>query len=65
MINDGPSMTRNPSQTADEALHAIGGLLERSENMPYIGEPVSQLEHALQAAELAERAGARMRTERP
>jgi 2-amino-1-hydroxyethylphosphonate dioxygenase (glycine-forming) len=33
-------------------------LLESSAKQPYIGEPISQLEHALQTAMFAERAGA-------
>jgi phosphonate degradation associated HDIG domain protein len=43
---------RNP--TLDDLL----ALLERAADEPYIGEPVSQLEHGLQAAELAASAGA-------
>jgi len=37
---------------------AIVDLLRRSAADPYIGEPISQLEHALQSAALASRAGA-------
>ena len=39
-------------------IDEILGLLARAEAAPYIGEPVSQLEHALQAAALAAQAGA-------
>jgi phosphonate degradation associated HDIG domain protein len=43
-------------------MHAIDelfALLETSADAPYIGEPVSQLEHALQCAALARQSGAR------
>jgi phosphonate degradation associated HDIG domain protein len=42
-----------------QALDEVFGLLEASAGAAYIGEPVSQLEHALQAAALAREAGAR------
>ncbi len=42
----------------EPTLDALLTLLGRSSDEAYIGEPVSQLEHGLQAAELAARAGA-------
>jgi phosphonate degradation associated HDIG domain protein len=44
----------DPKQTVDELL----ALLDRSAGSAYYGEPVSQLEHALQCAQLARDAGA-------
>src|SRR6185369_17192362 len=44
--------------TADRAADEAIALLARSSGMPYIGEPISQLEHALQCAHLAAEAGA-------
>lgn len=41
----------------DSPIDDLFSLLDRSSSLPYIGEAVSQLEHALQAAELAARAG--------
>jgi len=41
------------------AIDEVFALLETSADAPYIGEPVSQLEHALQCAALAQQAGAR------
>jgi predicted HD phosphohydrolase len=42
----------------DDAIDAALDLLRVSAGMPYIGEPISQLEHALQCAHLAVLAGA-------
>ncbi len=42
---------------ARERVEEIMGLLERSAGAAYYGEPVSQLEHALQCAQLARDAG--------
>jgi 2-amino-1-hydroxyethylphosphonate dioxygenase (glycine-forming) len=39
-------------------VETVFELLEASAKQPYIGEPISQLEHALQTAMLAERSGA-------
>ena len=47
-------MSAQLAAAADEIL----GILRRSVEEPYIGEPVSQLEHMLQGAHFAERAGA-------
>lgn len=43
---------------AGEALEALFGVLRTHGGAEYHGEPVSQLQHALQCAGLAERAGA-------
>jgi phosphonate degradation associated HDIG domain protein len=42
----------------EDPIGAILDLLERQGGSAYLGEPVTQLEHALQAATAAERAGA-------
>lgn len=42
----------------EQTISDISTLFERSGNDAYFGEPVTQLEHALQCAGLAERAGA-------
>jgi phosphonate degradation associated HDIG domain protein len=44
---------------ADKVLNSIRDLFDRRGSSLYGGEAVSQLEHALQAADLAEQAGAR------
>lgn len=47
-----------PSNDLPRALHEIVDVLQRSAGSGYIGEPVSQLEHALQCAHFARKAGA-------
>ena len=47
-------MYRMPDQTISQ----LWMLFDQQGNDPYFGEPVTQLEHALQCAGLAERAGA-------
>ncbi len=42
----------------EETIRTIFDLLEKSITMPYIGEKISQLEHALQCGDLALNAGA-------
>ena len=42
----------------EDTIETVFGFFELHGNEEYIGEPVSQLEHATQAAQLAERAGA-------
>jgi [1-hydroxy-2-(trimethylamino)ethyl]phosphonate dioxygenase len=46
------------SKPADELISEIAGLFERRGNEMYSGEPVTQTEHALQAAWQAEQEGA-------
>ena len=41
--------------TADDAVRAIAGLFASEGAKEYLGEPVSQASHMLQAAALAER----------
>lgn len=41
-----------------QTIYELGSIFDQQGNDPYFGEPVSQLEHALQCAGLAERAGA-------
>lgn len=48
-----------PSNETIETIETILELLRSSEKLDYIGEPVSQLTHALQCGFFAERAGAR------
>lgn len=45
-------------RTAEERVDEVIALLSRAAGLDYIGEPVSQLEHALQCAAAAARAGA-------
>lgn len=47
-----------PPLPPDRAAHEAMALLTRSQSTPYIGEPISQLEHALQCGCLAAEAGA-------
>jgi len=42
----------------DQTIAELWSLFEQQGNEPYFGEPVTQLEHALQCAGFAERAGA-------
>ena len=51
-------MRETPS-TIDELTQAVLGVIQRSADFDYIGEAVSQLEHAIQCAWLASKAGAR------
>lgn len=54
LIVDGRGMCKNTSMNVDELLKS----LEHLSALGYVGEPVSQLEHGLQAAGLALEAGA-------
>lgn len=40
-------------QSPEEITDKVFGILKSGENKDYIGEPISQLEHALQCAKLA------------
>ena len=56
---EGGSMTHKTDRTSTaERARALLEVLEQSADTDYIGEPISQLEHALQAAHLARTAGA-------
>jgi phosphonate degradation associated HDIG domain protein len=52
-----PPMAR-PADPRARVVDEIFALLLASRDMPYIGEPISQLDHALQCADLAREAGA-------
>jgi 2-aminoethylphosphonate dioxygenase len=54
LIVDRPGMCKNNPMNVDELLKSLESLSE----LGYVGEPVSQLEHGLQAAGLALEAGA-------
>lgn len=49
-----PGLHREPAEICEKIFSALRAV----ENLPYDGEPVSQLEHALQCAALARAAGA-------
>lgn len=52
------SVNESPEETAVERANSLLAWLERAGGRGYIGEPVSQLEHALQCAASADRARA-------
>jgi len=53
-----PTSTKKWSEKADKAVTTIMDMFAKAGTFDYIGEPISQAQHALQAAELAQRAGA-------
>lgn len=51
-------MATNHDQSVDARVEELLRVLQQSAELDYIGEPISQLEHALQCAFFAQRAGA-------
>lgn len=56
-MNGSPPIHHPEERSIEARIEAIFGLYDRHGGADYIGEPVSQLEHMVQSAELAQRAG--------